>query len=147
MCAKRLRGWRFILFNMVLGLGHMVVLFNAGSYVALLPHAASDLGGVLPSFGGWAQTDFMIGLALAFPIARWLSHRYGDYRVLIGAFILYAGASYLCAISQTLWLFLPARILLGLAGGATLPLEEIVGRMSRETFAYNRTKAPGTSPR
>ena len=118
----RLRGWRFILFNMVLGLGHIVVLFNAGSYVALLPHAASDLGGVLPSFGGWAQTDFMIGLALAFPIARWLSHRYGDYRVLIGAFLLYAGAAYLCAISQTLWLFLPARILLGLAGGATLPL-------------------------
>ena len=122
MFPKQLRGWRFILFNMVLGLGHMVVLFNAGSYVTLLPHAASDLGGVLPSFGGWAQTDFMIGLALAFPIARWLSHRYGDYRVLIGAFILYAGASCLCAISQTLWLFLPARILLGLAGGATLPI-------------------------
>ena len=122
MYPKRLRGWRFILFNLVLGLGHMVVLFNAGSYVALLPHAASDLGGVLPSFGGWAQTDFMVGLALAFPIARWLSHRYGDYRVFIGAFILYAGASALCAISQTLWLFLPARILLGLAGGATLPL-------------------------
>ena len=122
MFPKPLRGWRFILFNIVLGLGHMVVLFNAGSYVALLPHAASDLGGVLPSFGSWAQTDFMIGLALGFPIARWLSHRYGDYRVFIGAFILYAGASYLCAISQTLWLFLPARILLGLAGGATLPI-------------------------
>jgi MFS transporter, DHA2 family, multidrug resistance protein len=46
MFPKQLRGWRFIFFNMVLGLGHMVVLFNAGSYVALLPHAASDLGGV-----------------------------------------------------------------------------------------------------
>ena len=49
--TRRLRGWRFLLLNLVLGMGHMVVLFNGGSYVALLPHAASDLGGVSPSFG------------------------------------------------------------------------------------------------
>ncbi len=119
---KRLRGWRFILFNLALGLGHMVVLFNAGSYIALMPHVVGDLGGVLPSFGTWAQTDFMIGLALAFPIARWLSGRVGDYRLLVMAFAVYAGASYLCAISETLWLFLPARIFLGFAGGITLPI-------------------------
>ncbi|TAJ07331.1 MAG: DHA2 family efflux MFS transporter permease subunit [Nitrospirae bacterium] len=119
---KRLRGWRFLLLNLMLGLGHMVVLFNAGSYVALLPHAASDLGGVLPSFGTWAQTDFMVALALGFPLARWLAFRVGNYRLFVAAFVLYSGASYLCAISQTLWLFLPARVLLGLAGGITLPL-------------------------
>jgi MFS transporter, DHA2 family, multidrug resistance protein len=118
----RLCGWRFLLFNIMLGLGHMVVLFNAGSYVALLPHAASDLGGVLPSFGAWAQTDFMIGLALGFPIARWLSNWFGDYRVFVAAFVAYAGVSYFCAISETLWLFLPARIFLGVIGGITLPL-------------------------
>jgi MFS transporter, DHA2 family, multidrug resistance protein len=119
---KLLRGWRFWLLSIALGLGHMVVLFNAGSYVALLPHAASDLGGVMPSFGTWAQTDFMIGLALAFPIARWLSGRVGEYRLFAWAFVAYAVASSLCAVSQTLWLFLPGRILLGLAGGITLPL-------------------------
>lgn len=32
-------------------------------------------------------------------------------------------------------------------GGAALPLEETVGGVSREAFAHNRTKAPGTSPR
>ncbi len=119
---RRLRGWRFFLLNISFGLGHLLVLFGAASYVALLPHAAGDLGGVLPSFGGWAQTDFMIGLALAFPVARWLAYQYGDYRVYIVAFIGFAGASLLCAISQTLWLFLPARILLGISGGITLPL-------------------------
>jgi DHA2 family multidrug resistance protein len=100
----------------------MVVLFNAGAYVDLLPHAAGDLGGVLPSFGTWAQTDFMIGLALGFPLARWLSNRFGDYRVFVAACVAYAGASYLCASSQTLWLFLPGRVLLGLTGGVTVPL-------------------------
>ena len=119
---RRLRGWRFLLLNLVLGMGHMVVLFNGGSYVALLPHAASDLGGVSPSFGAWAQTDFMIALALGFPIGRWLACRVGDYRLFVAAFVAYAGVSYLCAISQTLWLFLPARVLLGLVGGITLPL-------------------------
>ena len=103
--AERLHGWRFILFNIVLGLGHMVVLFGAGSYIALMPHVAGDLGGVRPSFGTWGQTYFIISLALAFPIARWLSGRFGDYRLFIAAFVVYAFASYLCAIAQTISFF------------------------------------------
>src|SRR6185295_17792767 len=95
--SRRLRGWRFTVLTAVLGLGHMIVLFNAGAYVTLLPHASGDLGGVLPSFGTWAQTDFMIALALGFPLARWLACRFGDYRVFIAAFVAYAVASYLCA--------------------------------------------------
>ena len=119
---RRLRGWQFALFNVAIGLAHMLVLFNAGSYVALLPHAAGDLGGVLPSFGTWAQTDFLIALALSFPIARWLSGRYGECRVFTGAFLAYAAASAFCAIDDTVSAFVPARIMLGLAGGLTLPL-------------------------
>lgn len=118
----RLRGRHFLLFNLVLGLAHMAVLFNAASYIAFLPHVSGDLGGVLPSFGTWAQTDLMIALALAFPIARWLSGRFGDGRVFIGAFLAYAAASSLCAMSESLALFLPARVLLGFAGGITLPI-------------------------
>ena len=118
--SARLRGWRFILFNSVIGLGHMIVLFGVGSYIALLPHVAGDLGGVSLSFGTWGQTYFIIALALAFPIARWLSGRFGDYRLFCGSFVVYAVASYLCAISQSLWLFLPARMLLGFSGGITL---------------------------
>src|SRR5919112_1018895 len=122
VAPPRLRGWQFIVFNLVLGVAHMAVLFNAASYIAFLPHVAGDLGGVLPSFGTWAQTDFMIALALAFPIARWLSERFGDGRVFIGACLAYAVASYLCAVSESLALFLPGRVLLGFAGGLTLPI-------------------------
>ncbi|MBX3238135.1 MAG: MFS transporter [Nitrospiraceae bacterium] len=121
---RRLRGWRFVLFNAALGLSHIVVLFNAGSYIALLPHVAGDLGGVLPSFLTWAQTDFMIGLALGFPLARYLSGRIGDYRLLISAFVVYSGASYLCGASETLTQFVPARVIQGIAGGITLPLAQ-----------------------
>ena len=120
--TPRLHGWRFVLFNVLLGLGHMIILFNAGAYTALSPHTAGDLEGVSPSFASWATTDFMIALALAFPIARWLSSRYGDVRVYVGAFIAFALASMACALSESLWLFLPGRLLLGLAGGLTLPV-------------------------
>lgn len=122
MAAERLRGWPFLLFNLVLGLAHVAVLFNAASYIAFLPHVTGNLGGVLPSFGTWAQTDFMIALALGFPLARWLAARYGEHRVFVGAFAVYAAASWLCAVSDTLLHFLAARVLLGLAGGVTLPI-------------------------
>lgn len=121
---RRLRGWRFVLFNAVLGLAHVVVLFNAGSYIALLPHVSGDLGGVLPSFLTWAQTDFMVGLALGFPLARYLSGRIGDYQLLMAAFMIYSGASYLCGASDTLSQFVPARIVQGIAGGITLPIAQ-----------------------
>ncbi len=120
----RCLGWHFILLNLMLGLAHIVVLFNAGSYVALEPHAVGNLGGVLPSFGRWAQTNFMIALALGFPLARWLSDRYGEPRVLNIAFIAYAVASAFCAAADTIAGFVSARILLGLAGGITLPLSQ-----------------------
>lgn len=119
---SRLRGWRFVLFNIALGLGHIVVVSNVGGYAVLIPYAAGSLQGVYPSFALWANTDFMIGLALGFPIARWLGGRYGDYRVLVTAFVVYATASFFCAISQTIWTFVLARIIQGFAGGLTLPI-------------------------
>jgi len=118
---RRLRGWRFLLFNIALGLGHIVVLSNVGGYAVLIPYVAGSLRGVLPSFALWANTDFMIGAAIGFSLSRWLAGRYGTYRVFNGAFLLFAAASFFCAISETLWLFLPSRIILGFAGGITLP--------------------------
>ena len=126
----RLRGWRFILFNAVLGLGHIVVLSNLGSYAALVPDAAGDLAGVSPSFAIWAATDFLIAVVLGFPIARWLAGRFGDYRLFTASFVVFALASFLCAISETLWLFLPARIVLGFVGKAIVAMDGASGSHS-----------------
>jgi hypothetical protein len=76
-----LRGWRFILLNGATGLANVVVLSNVPGYTILAPYAAGNFQGVTPNFGTWATTDHMIGLALGFPIARWLAARFGDYRV------------------------------------------------------------------
>src|SRR6202795_4303769 len=103
----RLRGWRFILLNGATGLANVVVLSNVPGYTILAPYAAANLQGVTPSFGTWATTDHMIGLCLGFPIARWLAARFGDYRVYIATLVVYAILSFFCAISDTIWSFVP----------------------------------------
>jgi MFS transporter, DHA2 family, multidrug resistance protein len=117
-----LRGWRFLLFNIVLALGNVVVLSNVPGYTVLAPYAAGSLGGVTPSFGTWGTTDHLMGVALGVPLSRWFAARFGDYRVYIAGFLLYACAAFACASSETMWLFLPARIVLGFVGGALLPI-------------------------
>ncbi|MGY6277486.1 DHA2 family efflux MFS transporter permease subunit [Methylomonas sp. MgM2] len=119
--SKRLRGWRFLLFNFCLGASHALVIFNAGAYIAMLPRIAGGLGIPL-SFAAWSQTDYMTGLALAFPVGSWLSRRVGEYRPFVAAFVIYAFASLLCACSTAFYPYLAGRILLGFAGGLSLPL-------------------------
>ncbi len=122
----RLRGWRFVLLNVAAGLANVVVLSNVPGYTILAPYAAANLQGVTPSFGTWATTDHMVGIALAFPIARWLAARFGDYLVYEGALVLYAFFSFLCASSGTIYAFVPMRFLLGLAGGVILPVGQAI---------------------
>jgi len=118
---KLLQGWRFALFNLCLGLSHALVIFNAGAYIATLPRVAAGLG-IPPSFATWTQTDYMIGLALAFPVGGWLSRRLGEYRPFVAAFFIFALASVICATATSFYGYLAGRILLGFAGGVTLPL-------------------------
>jgi DHA2 family multidrug resistance protein len=118
---KRLRGWRFTLFNFCLGFGHALVIFNAGAYIAMLPRVAGGLG-VPPSFATWTQTDYMIALALAFPVGGWLARRFGEYRPFVAAFLVFTLASLICAYCTAFYSYLAGRILLGFAGGLTLPL-------------------------
>ncbi|PPD43019.1 MAG: MFS transporter [Methylobacter sp.] len=118
---KQLQGWRFALFNLCVGLSHALVIFNAGAYIAMLPRVAAGLG-IPPSFATWTQTDYMTGLALAFPVGGWLSRRLGEYRPFVAAFVVYALASVICATATSFYGYLAGRILLGFAGGLTLPL-------------------------
>jgi MFS transporter, DHA2 family, multidrug resistance protein len=124
--SLRLRGWRLVLLNVATGLANVVVLSNVPGYTILAPYAAANLQGVTASFGTWATTDHMIGLALGFPIARWLAAQYGEYRVYGTVLGLYALFSFLCASSGTIWAFVPIRFFLGLSGGVILPIGQAI---------------------
>ena len=136
-----LRGWRLWLLTATLALGTIVVLSNVPGYTITVPYASGSLGGVNPSFGSWATTNHMIGIALGLPFARWFGGRYGDYRVYVASMALYAFLAWVCAASETLWQFLPARIMLGFLGGVTLPLAQSMAL--REFPEHARTLAVG----
>ncbi|HXY58282.1 MAG TPA: MFS transporter [Methylocystis sp.] len=138
---RPLRGWRLWLFTAALALGTIVALSNVPGYTIAVPYVSGSLGGVNPSFGTWGTTDHMVGIALGLPFARWFSGRFGDYRVYVAAFLLYAVAAWVCATSETLWQFLPGRIVLGFIGGVTLPLAQSLAL--REFPERSRTFAVG----
>jgi DHA2 family multidrug resistance protein len=54
----------------------------------------------------------MMGIVLGLPFARWLSGRFGDYRVYCAAFIGFAVASFACAMSENIYFFVVARFFL-----------------------------------
>src|SRR5579883_3034391 len=123
---RPLRGWRFILLNVVVGLANVVVLSNVPGYTVLGPYAAGSFQGVTPSFATWGTTDHMIGICLGVPIARWLAAQFGDYRVYSTSLLLYAIVSFLCATAETIYYFVPVRIFLGIIGGVILPVGQAV---------------------
>ena len=138
---RPLRDWRLWLLTATLALGTIVVLSNVPGYTITVPYVAGSLGGVTPSFGTWATTNHMVGIALGLPFARWFSGRYGDYRVYVVSMLLYALIAWICATSDSLWQFLPSRIALGFVGGVTLPLAQSLAL--KEFPEHSRTWAVG----
>ncbi|CAB1276432.1 MFS transporter [Candidatus Nitrosacidococcus tergens] len=120
--SRRLRGWRFVLFNFALGLGNISAAFMAPTYLAIEPHTAGDLEGTFVSFVIWSQTYFFLAMTLGFPVGRVLAERYGNYRVYIVSMLILAVACYFCAISPGYLEFMYSRILLGLCAGISLLL-------------------------
>ncbi|WP_225981970.1 MULTISPECIES: DHA2 family efflux MFS transporter permease subunit [Acidithiobacillus] len=110
-----------VLLNLVIGLGHFLVLFNTGAYLPMIPRVAGSLG-VNPAYADWTQANFFLAMALAFPTATWFLNRWGEMRSLVAAFLAFALASAVCAQTSNYHWFLAARIVQGYAGGLTIPI-------------------------
>ena len=112
---------KLVILNLVLGIGHFLVLFNTGAYLPMIPYAAAALGHAVP-FGDWTQANFFMAMAFAFPIAPRLAARFGEVHVVVAAFLAFAAASAVCASTGHFVTFLAARGLQGFAGGVTIPI-------------------------
>ncbi len=110
-----------LLLNLVIGLGHFLVLFNTGAYLPMIPRVAGSLG-VNPAYADWTQANFFLAMALAFPTAAWFLNRWGEMRSLLGAFLAFALASAVCTQTPDYNWFLAARVVQGYAGGLTIPI-------------------------
>lgn len=110
-----------LMLNLTIGLGHFLVLFNTGAYLPMIPRIAGSLG-VNPAYADWTQANFFLAMAIAFPTATWFLNRWGEMRCLLGAFLIFALASSVCAQTSHYDWFLGARIVQGFVGGLTIPI-------------------------
>jgi DHA2 family multidrug resistance protein len=113
----------FLTLNVALLVGNILVLFNTGAFASVSLHATGDLG-VSPSHAGWMQSYYFIALAMALPVSAWLAMKVGEIRLYVGAMLVMALASLLCAVTDDLLWFLLGRGLQGFFGGLTIPLSQ-----------------------
>ena len=69
---------------------------------------------------------YSLTMAMLIPASGWIADRFGTRKVYLGAMLLFAVGSLLCAVSQSLLQLVGARVVQGLGGALLLP----VGRLA-----------------
>ncbi|HUO23467.1 MAG TPA: MFS transporter [Caulobacteraceae bacterium] len=90
-----------------------------------LPPMAHDFH-ASPVSVGFGITVYVLAAAIMLPASAWLADRLGARNVFIFALAAFAATSALCGISATLWEFIAARALQGLAGALMAPVGQMI---------------------
>ena len=90
-----------------------------------LPTMATAFG-VTPVDMNIGITAYILAVAIFIPLSSWVADRFGARRVFAGAIIVFTLASLLCGLSQSLEMFVLARVLQGIGGALMVP----VGRLA-----------------
>jgi EmrB/QacA subfamily drug resistance transporter len=67
-------------------------------------------------------TSYLLTLAVLIPVSGWLSDRFGARRIFTLAITIFTGASILCGLSESLSMFIFARVLQGVGGALMVPV-------------------------
>src|SRR5579859_2738831 len=104
--------------------GFMNVLDSSIANVAI-PTISGDLG-VSVDEGTWVITVFAAANAVSIPLTGWLSQRFGQIRLFVGAIAMFTLASWLCGIAPNLPVLLVARALQGAMAGPLIPMSQSI---------------------
>ncbi|GAN77304.1 MFS transporter [Acidisphaera rubrifaciens] len=90
--------------------------------IPAVPAMAADLKG----FGhlAWIVSAYLLTATVATPVYGKLSDIYGRRRLLMPAIAIFAVASVLCALSQSLWQLVAARALQGIGGAGLMAMAQ-----------------------
>lgn len=88
-----------------------------------IPTISGNLG-VSAEIGEWAITFFAIANSICIPLTGWLSRRFGQVRLFVGAVALFTLASVMCGLAPTFESLLVARVLQGMVSGPIVPLSQ-----------------------
>lgn len=111
------------------GSGPLIALIVAGGFMAGLDTSLVNVG--LTSIATslhtglsntqWVTSAYLLALAAVLPACPWLQRRIGASRLWVSSLVLFAFASFLCAVAPNLSVLIFARVLQGAAGGLLVP--------------------------
>ncbi|WKZ94333.1 multidrug efflux MFS transporter permease subunit EmrB [Chimaeribacter arupi] len=100
----------------------MQVLDSTIANVAI-PTIAGNLG-ASNSQGTWVITSFGVANAISIPITGWLAKRFGEVKLFLWSTVMFAVASWLCGISNSLEMLIFFRVIQGIVAGPLIPLSQ-----------------------
>ncbi|NIJ07766.1 EmrB/QacA subfamily drug resistance transporter [Sphingomonas vulcanisoli] len=124
---------------LVVAAGTFMLLLDGAILNTSLPQIARDfhVGAVDMNLG---ITAYIVSLAVCTPLSAWIADRLGSKTVFAGAIALFTVASVGCAASQTLPVFLAARVAQGIGGAMIIPVGRgIVLRVARSSELLQAT--------
>ncbi|MCW2528053.1 MAG: hypothetical protein JWM76_2913 [Pseudonocardiales bacterium] len=87
----------------------------------MLPTLTRDFNAPLASVK-WTVLGYVLALAIAMPVAPWLTARFGERRMFVQATLLFVLASAACGLAQSLPQLVAFRAIQGLGGGLVGPI-------------------------
>ena len=130
-------------------LGGFLGPFGTLVVISIYPELRDSFGASTQAVN-WAFSGYMIPLALLLTVSGTIGERWGRRRVTQWTFIIFAAASFLCALAPNLGLFLTARVLQGAANAFITPLliaglTEVThpDRLGRAIGVYSSFQAAG----
>lgn len=106
--------------------------FTVGVYVLTITVANVALPQLQGAFAAtrdeitWVVTSFLLATAIATPMSGWLNRRFGRRRVMLWAASIFAIATTLCGLSNSLGEMVVYRAVQGFAGAPLLPLGQAI---------------------
>ncbi|HEY0179737.1 MAG TPA: DHA2 family efflux MFS transporter permease subunit [Dokdonella sp.] len=88
-----------------------------------LPTIAGNLGASADQ-ATWVITSFAVSNAIALPLTGWLTRRYGEVKLFVGATLLFCLASFLCGIAQSMSMLILFRAIQGAVAGPMYPVTQ-----------------------
>ena len=111
--------------SLVVAAAFFMEYFDSTVIATALPAMGRDFGRD-PVTLGIGITVYLLALAVFIPLSGWVADRFGTRTVFLNALVgLHRGLVPLCALCTSLWPFVGARLLQGIAGAMMVP----VGRL------------------
>ncbi len=116
---------RLLILGIAISLSPLLNMLNSTIVNVSLSNIAGDFG-VGQSQSTWTITSYSVTEAIMLPLAGWLTSRLGIVKQFVLSNILFAVASFLCAISFNFPMMLGARLFQGIVGASMVPLSQVL---------------------